>query len=282
MSIQEYIPNLFGIEKRIQVTRVRRLTSDLRTKTTAVRDKNNYKDPEYFERKVRWGLYGARWGLQQDKARSDQLENRGLVISLSGAYLGFLESAYTWGMELSALEEFIPEMLGTLDYCDIEFKKVNWASKNKDVLNYAGRHGECLGYLTFLVGLKATPDQVQSFLKHTGSPGRDRFFDRLLQAINPNRPCGQDYLFSKHYDLLVRAMDAQVEEQEELIRKFLDKWYSKIYLKDDFETHRGDAYTGYWCWAAAAVVMLFNIDDSTFRNHVNYPDELVAYYRDQI
>lgn len=77
-------------------------------------------------------------------------------------------------------------------------------------------------------------------------------------------------------------MDAAPADQPALIKRFLDGWYKKVF-KDSasYESHAGEGYTGYWSFEAAAVVMLWNIDDTSFREHQYYPDELVDFYRSQ-
>ncbi|KAG0929670.1 hypothetical protein G6F31_017268 [Rhizopus arrhizus] len=66
-----------------------------------------------------------------------------------------------------------------------------------------------------------------------------------------------------------------------LVKEFLDGWYAgsrNVYWHGN---HRDDdsGYMGYWAFEAALVVMLFDIDDSSFRDHEYYPADLVAHYR---
>ncbi len=73
------------------------------------------------------------------------------------------------------------------------------------------------------------------------------------------------------------------------VKKYLSNWYKRT---DQFTWHgSGDnleevvklnnvyPYFGYWCFEAAAIVAIQNIDDSPFREHEHYPKDLVEYYR---
>jgi len=38
-----------------------------------------------------------------------------------------------------------------------------------------------------------------------------------------------------------------------------------------------NTYVGYWCFAAAAIVKLKNLDDSSFRDNDYYPKDMLQY-----
>lgn len=181
---------------------------------------------------------------------------------------------------LDQLRDLVPEALQALDYSGEQFKKVYSAAKHAEILNYRQHYTECLTYLSMLIGLCASANQLRQFLRHAGAGGADQLFDRLARYLDPQRPCGDALRFGKHYGLLVQAIDAPAAEQPALIKKYLDGWYGKVYLRNGGSpSHDSEAYVGYWAWEAAAVVMLCGVDDTLFRGHVNYPDQLVDYHR---
>ena len=45
------------------------------------------------------------------------------------------------------------------------------------------------------------------------------------------------------------------------------------------DSHIDDVHFGYWCLEAALVTVLWNVDDSSYRDHPHYPSDLVDWYR---
>lgn len=71
------------------------------------------------------------------------------------------------------------------------------------------------------------------------------------------------------------------------LRRYLETWYDRnLPLGGDGAPGIGAhvkmiRYQGYWCWEAAAVVVMMDIDDSTFRDHPHYPKDLVDWAKMQ-
>jgi hypothetical protein len=99
----------------------------------------------------------------------------------------------------------------------------------------------------------------------------------LLQDNFPN-PTRNGYKPFK--SLLAKNTD---ETNKNDVKKYLDKWYQNTNLltwhnyKSSIETSK--YYYGYWCFEAAAIVALLDLDDSSFRENQYYPKDLVDYYR---
>jgi hypothetical protein len=194
--------------------------------------------------------------------------------------LVFLAAAYTGGLPFLEIKKFIPKILSELSNCDPEYRKINFAREHNHVFDILSAYETVFTFLAIMIGVGCSQEHVRSLLKVTGDAGQDRFFDRVAAHFDPGRTIGKEIKISQHYRLLVSAMDAQAVDQAKLVSEFLEGWFSKVYLKNGgFETHNGDAYTGYWSYEAAAVVMICGIDDSSFRDHKHYPDQLLAHYR---
>jgi hypothetical protein len=87
--------------------------------------------------------------------------------------------------------------------------------------------------------------------------------------------------FPKIYDPLVEVMTAPIEQRAAKLKKYVEGWYNRmkpIYWHDNHEGAEG-AYFGYWCFEAALVVMLFDVDDTSLREHAHYPADLVAHFK---
>ena len=104
----------------------------------------------------------------------------------------------------------------------------------------------------------ATDALVNKLVKALGYPGQDET-DHLLwpEAYAPLYEC-------------FKQGDAYPERQ---LETFMTGWYRKVYDTYWYENHknRHDTYFGYWCFEAAAVAKILNIDDSALKDHPNYP-----------
>ena len=77
-------------------------------------------------------------------------------------------------------------------------------------------------------------------------------------------------MFSKLY----KVIESEPEQRPNLVKAYLEAWY-KLEGSPDYHLMDTDAYIGYWCWEAALVVKLYDIDDSSFIDHEYYPKDLV-------
>ncbi|MBP6238335.1 MAG: DUF1911 domain-containing protein [Saprospiraceae bacterium] len=70
---------------------------------------------------------------------------------------------------------------------------------------------------------------------------------------------------------------------EKLIKEYLINWYKNTKLlqwhkyKDSID--KSPYYFGTWCFEAAAVAIINNLDDSSFRNIEYYPSDLVDFFK---
>jgi hypothetical protein len=74
-------------------------------------------------------------------------------------------------------------------------------------------------------------------------------------------------------------MDAPATQRPALLKAYVEGWYKRMKQADWYNTHKSEAYSGYWCFEAALLVMLLNIDDSAVQGHIHYPVDLVNYWR---
>ena len=120
---------------------------------------------------------------------------------------------------------------------------------------------------------------IKRVLELIGNAGKDALLDRLAVKLGDHdRSVAQALIFPKQYASLLQVMNATTDEQPVLMGNFLDGWYkSNKSVAAWYDNHKGEdtGYVGYWCFEAALVVKLFNIDDSSFRSHVYYPADLV-------
>jgi hypothetical protein len=114
--------------------------------------------------------------------------------------------------------------------------------------------------------------------------GRDGLFEFIVEKlIGSKYPVERVLLHADAYRALAKATVSPPEERPALVQAFLKDWYKHM---DDCYWHgshtdRGSAssFFGYWAFEAALVTYLWDIDDSSYRDHEFYPKDLVDYAR---
>jgi hypothetical protein len=116
--------------------------------------------------------------------------------------------------------------------------------------------------------------------------GSDMLFEAIVEPAVPD-PCDiEEFFHVEPYDPLLDAIYAAdtPEQASAFIKTYLEGWYkafegvpwhnSHLIINEAFT-----AYDGYWAFEAAAVCVIHNIDDSSFRDHVVYPKDLADWAR---
>lgn len=74
------------------------------------------------------------------------------------------------------------------------------------------------------------------------------------------------------------------EEAAAFVKKYLERWYKAFegcwwHATHQIQNEDMTPYNGYWSFEAAAVCVIYDIDDSTFRDHIVYPKDLADWAR---
>lgn len=110
--------------------------------------------------------------------------------------------------------------------------------------------------------------------------GRDGLFENVVQAITGMHVETQRVLLHPEpYRPLARATVAPPDERAAFVKEFVENWYKGMKPTYWYAAHTDGLYFGYWCLEAALVTVLFDIDDSSYRDHLVYPKDLVEWYR---
>ena len=114
-----------------------------------------------------------------------------------------------------------------------------------------------------------------NMLSLIANQGIDSLFDSIAVEIGDvEREVSKKLLFKKRFSKLYKVIESEPEQRPTLVKAYLDAWY-KLEGNPDYHLMDTDAYIGYWCWEAALVVKLYDIDDSSFIDHEYYPKDLV-------
>ncbi|AXV83763.1 PoNe immunity protein domain-containing protein [Ralstonia solanacearum] len=111
--------------------------------------------------------------------------------------------------------------------------------------------------------------------------GRDILFENVVQALTGKHVETEKVLLHPlPYRPLGRATVYAPEERSALVKEFVETWYKHMKPCYWHGTHtEGSSYFGYWAFEAALVTVLWDIDDSSYRDHLVYPKDLVDWYR---
>jgi Domain of unknown function (DUF1911) len=118
--------------------------------------------------------------------------------------------------------------------------------------------------------------------------GTDMVFEAIIEpaVADPNNEV-EEFFHEEPYGLLIDAIYTAKTpaEASAFVNKYLEGWYKAF---EGVPWHNGHlvvtneymAYEGYWAFEAAAICVIHNIDDSTFRDHIVYPKDLADWARE--
>jgi hypothetical protein len=128
--------------------------------------------------------------------------------------------------------------------------------------------------------------RIYGLIEGTDFDGVDLVIEELLIPFLPNRPDIDEWLWDKPYGRLLEAKyEDTPEDRAKAMKKYVRNWYSSMKGEAHFwGSHEKikpefSPYFGYWAMCAAAFSYLYDIDDSSYRDEVVYPKDLVDYAR---
>ena len=111
--------------------------------------------------------------------------------------------------------------------------------------------------------------------------GIEQLVDRLLSHYQPEREISEVLKEKGKYKQLIEIMNSDDKAfQAKKLKNYLDQWPKKLGIRapDGIRPlHETPTYDGYWCYEAAAVVIVCGIDDESFRDHEFYPADLMSW-----
>ena len=192
---------------------------------------------------------------------------------------------YSRGDTLSDMEPSIKQMLQLFQLRSQTMATLDLEPTTRDMWRNLGLSElyDTLTCLAFAVSLRYSAETYHKLLQFIGHPGEDGLLDRIaVQMGEQQRPVASAAKFTQEYSALVGVIDASAEARPTLLKYYVENWYKK-HMRGSalYGTHKSEAYVGYWCFEAALVAMLWDIDDSAFADHQHNPVDLVRHYRTQ-
>lgn len=151
---------------------------------------------------------------------------------------------------------------------------------NKKHLLLTNDYYRVLTLISWGIVFNAPVDLFQKIANHIHSNGEDALIETLLATKLTGRTTTDKLIYPKSFELLYKATQTKGEEQIALVKEYLSNWYKnmKDFINYDAHKAKGEGgFEGYWSFETAAIVVLYNIDDSSFRDMDFYPKDMVEF-----
>ncbi len=111
-----------------------------------------------------------------------------------------------------------------------------------------------------------------------GNEGRDALFEALVATRSQNRKQATGLQHASIFEPLFQAFAAKGDSRNAFMSRYPKDWYSALKHAYWIGTHTrlDGGFFGYWAVEVAGVVAAFHIDDTTFRDLVYYPKDLIG------
>lgn len=116
--------------------------------------------------------------------------------------------------------------------------------------------------------------------------GEDAVIEELLKFFFEDRPELDEWIWEKPYRGLLDAIDNdEPKARSRDMKKYVAAWYKNMkgqamfWGKHEEISDSFSPYSGYWATCAAAFTYLYDINDSSYRDEMVYPKDLVDYAR---
>lgn len=195
---------------------------------------------------------------------------------------------YTGGEPLPALARQLGEVVDAYDaYADENDKKPDSDYYPPVILNdHIDNYVDYLNLLSAAVLLHREDliPRIYSLIEGGDFDGDDAVIEELLKFFLPDRPSLNYWTWNRPYRTLLDAIDAEdPAERAKLMKRYVSGWYKSMRGKAMFwGKHEKiepnfSPYHGYWAMCAGAFSYLYSIDDSSYRDEIVYPKDLVDF-----
>lgn len=198
----------------------------------------------------------------------------------------FISACYSAGHEISYIRSLYPSML---EYWETYAKYSKAYNESLQPIGTAAhipladKHFHSANRMVcwgILLGFQPLLSQIVPIIDYNNSK-RDGLLENLLQIYidRPNPPPNECVRHLPYFKTL-KIFAAPPSERSELVAEYLEDWYVASRRETYFDSHkRGNFYSGYWCWEAAALTVALGIDDTSYLDAEFYPRDLVEFAR---
>lgn len=126
---------------------------------------------------------------------------------------------------------------------------------------------------------------IFTLIEGTDYEGADAVIESVLAFYLPGRPAPDALLWKNHEPLLAVISCETAEGRRDAMEPYVRNWYKSMkgvahfWGKHEQIKAEYSPYDGYWAMCAAAFTYLYDIDDSTFRGELVFPEDMLDYAR---
>jgi Domain of unknown function (DUF1911) len=225
--------------------------------------------------------------LDEIASEPDVIAHKGLYEAIADELTNRVHLRYTAGEPIVKLAGDMDEVVEAWeDYAKAE--GVIGATPQGSIFRFSYRidFTKGLGLVGLAILLRREDLLVRIDSLMAGYKGGDAIYEELLAPFIPDRPYTESWYHDVPYGDALDAIDSEdPKDQSELMAQAVESWYAASEGEPYHDTHKdiddegNGAYYGYWCFELAALCFIHNIDDSSFRDAITYPKDLVDYAR---
>lgn len=238
-----------------------------------------------FKEELKYGIESSKKILHEDELTPNAI--RSFRWGNASESLELLILDYTAGVSLTELQKQLPPVIEEFDaYIPFDIPRPNEAHTLEITQLEAYVYVLWLLGLCKLLGHDALIPNVISWLDKNAefNRGRDTILEQVIGKLTSDtQDPGRYALHPDAYRPLGKAILAEdPADRPALVKEFVESWYKNMKPCYWYGTHTDKesfSYFGYWCFEAALVTYLWDIDDSSYRDHLVYPKDLVNYAR---
>lgn len=245
-------------------------------------DKNHY---EEFIKDLAYAIKKREDGLINEESLTPAAVSS-FKWRIASSKLELLLLNYTGGRPLTELHNELPAVIQAFDdYIPFDTPPPNEAKSLEITQLEAYVYVLWLLALCKLLGHGELIPTVMKWIDENAefNRGRDGLFESIVEKLTGTKESVERVLLHPDaYRPLAKATVLDPADRPALVKEFVENWYKNMKPCYWYGTHtdkEGSSYFGYWCFEAALVTYLWDIDDSSYRDHLVYPKDLVDYAR---
>ncbi|WAC01888.1 DUF1911 domain-containing protein [Lacinutrix neustonica] len=258
--------------------------------------RDTLKNKEYFDEFI--DILYQRIEKRISKINNSEIKLERIDIvkgSMSYGFLSILRAKYSRGDEMFS-EDVRRDCENAIT---LMYEASN--SKSQNILHYIEEkevkylkqytlqfHIDMIDMLSFGVLLNISIDCFQLIMNKIDKDGiKDFLYEFLIQSRITNRKKIEKenfQEFSWYRDRFKKLKDIiNIDDKntaQTMLKSFLEtSWYDSLKDSNLYNQHMrvGGNYLGYYCYIAAAIVKIKNLDDSSFRDNRYYPKDLIKF-----
>ena len=250
--------------------------------------RQRFLDPNYYHAMVGFYLEDAK-DLQQQLIDNSSYLDSVVRIHESIAYDIFelFSLRYTAGEPLGKLRHDFEDVVAAYErYAKYDRQNEGEPDWPAFSFTHIDDYVRCLALVSIAILLRQDLlPRIHGLIAESAFDGQDALYEELTKKFIPDRLEIDQWYHNLPYRYLLDCIDSDTaEERIADMQSYLKNWYKYMKGCGWYDSHKnqgpeGGGYFGYWAWEAAAVAYLYDLDDTSFRDHLVYPKDLVAFAR---